>query len=214
VGILHRWLWRRSSRPWAVAVLVIAALAAGFGAHHVFEEDSADDASDSPVINVQTASQREPVGQIGSGNIVRIRGGNSFADPIEAPSNAELQIAIRISNAGPDDLDLVETTAYLPEYAAGLIAFEIAVDDSLGVRVPVEDAATIEVEDGAACPTYVEGSTSLLSPDWGVLHRLPDGIASDNGIVAGPGAAPVAQTRFIAFSIRLVRLPAGTPCLN
>jgi hypothetical protein len=212
VAILHPWLWRRSSRTWAVAALVIAALVAGLGAHIVFEGDSADDSSDSPVNNAQTTSQREAVGQIEGGNIVRVGRGGSFADPVEAPANAELLIAIRISNAGPDDLDLIETTAILPEYAAELISLEIAVDEGMGVRAPVADAATIEVKGGAACATYVEDSTSLLSTNWGLLRRLPNGIASDSGIVAGPGAAPVAQTRFIAFSIRLVRLPPGTPC--
>jgi len=210
VALFHSWLWRRTPNGWAIGGIVIATPLVALGAHLVFERGSPAD-SPSHAVTVKAAPERNPVGQLESGNIVRVARARLFADPIKAPIGAQLTIAVRISNDGPDDVDLIEANAVLPAYAARLIAFEVFVVGP-GVRLPVSDGATVRVTDGAACAFYVEDSTGLYTADWGLLQRLPNGIRTDLGIVAGPDAAPVAAIHLVAFKVSLEQMPLGTPC--
>lgn len=144
-------------------------------------------------------------GQLEFGDFVRASGsGDHFEDPLTAESGSEAVIKLRLSNAGPGEIDAVCVSATLPANATPSPSVSVLVSSLPAVTPddPTDTASITTYPARAVCLALVPHSTEFMDRNGAVIKSLPDEIL-DGGVRVGPIDVPLSSVRFVQFKVAL-----------
>lgn len=145
-------------------------------------------------------------GQIGSGDIYRVRNVSDNQTNFEKSTNADLcetvQFKVRVHNGGPKTVTNVNVKATLPSGVSTSHAstVRITADNNREGAVATGSAAVNLSKAGSIA--YVNGSTELLDTNGGVIRTLGDTILT-SGVNIGDVAVSLNNMRFVQFKAKM-----------
>jgi hypothetical protein len=167
-----------------------------------------------PVLAIAPLAHADGVGQIGQGNIYRVKdvtANGSFATDISSACGHTVQFRVRIHNGGPDTLHNVRVSATLHGNSStshGSVV-RLSADNNLHNAVVTANAGVNT--SGATTADYISGSTQLLDVHGTVLNDLPDGILNA-GLNIGDIGPLTADIKSVQFKAKLnCSTPAPKP---
>lgn len=156
-----------------------------------------------PVAGLTGVASANPVGQIGGGDIYRVRNvtkNTDFTDPASADLCDTVQFKVRIHNPGPDTLNNVKVKATLDSGESTSHSSKVTITADNANPPSTSDTAGVNLSKAGSL-TYVSGSTELLDPHNSKLSNLPDGILS-GGVNIGSVGVSTEQIRFVQFQAK------------
>jgi uncharacterized repeat protein (TIGR01451 family) len=156
-----------------------------------------------PIVGITGAASAAAVGQIGGGDIYRVRNvtkNTDFTDPVNADLCDTVQFKVRIHNPGPDTLNNVKVKATLDSGEATSHSSKITITADNANPSTTTDTAGVNLSKAGSL-NYVAGSTELLDAHNTKLSNLPDGILG-SGVNIGNVGVSIEQKRFVQFEAK------------
>ena len=145
-------------------------------------------------------------GQIGSGDIYRVRNVSDNQTTFEKSTNADLcetvQFKVRVHNGGPKTVTNVNVKATLPSASATSHTSTVTVKADNNREGAVATGSAVVNLSKAGTISYVNGSTELLDTNGGVLRTLGDTILT-SGVNIGDVAVSLNNMRFVQFKAKM-----------
>jgi uncharacterized repeat protein (TIGR01451 family) len=144
-------------------------------------------------------------GQLGSGDIYRVRNVSDNQTSFEKSANADLcetvQFKVRVHNAGPKTLTNVNVKATLPSGVATSHTSTVSVTaDNNRDNAVATGSATVDLSK-AGSVNYISGSTELLDTDGNKIRSLGDTILT-TGVNVGNVDVSLNNMRFVQFEAK------------
>ena len=145
-------------------------------------------------------------GQIGSGDIYRVRNVSDNQANFEKSTNADLcetvQFKVRVHNGGPKTVTNVNVKATLPSGVSTSHASTVRVSADNNREGAVATGSAVVNLSKAGSIAYVNGSTELLDTNGGVIRTLGDTILT-SGVNIGDVAVSLNNMRFVQFKAKM-----------
>ena len=144
-------------------------------------------------------------GQIGSGDIYRVRNVSDNQTNFEKTTNADLcetvQFKVRVHNAGPKTVTNVNVKATLPSGVSTSHTSTVSITaDNNREGAVATGSATVNLSKAGSI-AYVNGSTELLDTNGGVIRTLGDTILT-SGVNIGNVDVSLNNMRFVQFKAK------------
>jgi uncharacterized repeat protein (TIGR01451 family) len=145
-------------------------------------------------------------GQIGSGDIYRVRNVSGNQANFEKSTNADLcetvQFKLRVHNGGPKTVTNVNVKATLPSGVSTSHASTVTVTADNNREGAVATGSAVVNLSKAGSIAYVNGSTELLDTNGGAIRTLGDTILT-SGVNIGDVAVSLNNMRFVQFKAKM-----------